>query len=597
MTPPNSCNGAALLRFGAAGFLFFMIGVATAHAQSGPGWTSGDVGSVGLAGSANESGGVVTVRGAGADIWGRSDGFHFRWQTLNGDGALVARVTGTGGGNAWAKIGLMVREDLTAGAKNVMAIVTPANRTGLQSRAAAGADTVFADAGATTVPVWLMLDRTGNTFRGYRSADGNNWTPIGTATVAMPAEVRIGLAVSSHNTAALQTATFDNLMRIGETPSSTTPPAAPSNLQAGNQTSSGVTLTWTDQAADETGFAVERAPGTGTAFAQIGTTGANIATYTDSGLAASTSYTYRVRALRNASVSAYSNTTVVTTLAGPSTPPPGWASIDLGSSGGSTTASSTTVALASSGGDIWSNRDVFRFHYRELHGDGTLTARVTGLTKTANWAKAGVMIRSSLDPYSANAAMVLSAGNVCLFQTRAATPGMTEATNGPWVNPVYWVRISRVGNVFTGSVSPNGTNWTVVGSRTLALPTSVHLGLVASSHNTAQTTATFDSISVTGAAAPGAVPPSAPDQPSMSVQSSSSILVGWRDNSTTETGFVVERSTNGTNFAPVTTTAPDATNFTDTGLTPNTTYHYRICARNGAGDSAYTVPLYVTTFP
>lgn len=511
MIPLNSCNGAALPRFGAVGFfLLFLFTLLAASAQSGGSWTGNDVGTVGLAGSDAEAGGVVTVRGAGADIWGRADAFHFRWQALNGDGAIIARVTATGGGNVWAKAGLMVRADLTANAANVMALITPGNRTGLQSRATAGADTVFADAGSTTVPQWLKLERAGNTFRAFKSANGTTWTPIGTATVTMNSSVYIGLAVSSHNTGAVQTATFDNVSRSGSTP--TPPPDTPP----------------------------------------------------------------------------------------PPTPPAenstaGWASADLGGDAGTTSVSGGTVALVSSGGDIWSNRDAFRFYYRELQGDGTLTARVTGITRSDAWAKAGVMIRATLDPYSANAAMVLSAGASSLFQARATTPGSTVAANGPWVGAPYWVRISRVGNVFTGSVSANGTGWTVVSSQTLTMPASVQIGLAASSHGTAQTTATFENITVV-AAAPGSLPPSAPDQPSMSVQSSSSILVAWRDNSTTEAGFVVERSTDGTTFTAVTTTAADATRFTDTGLRANTTYYYRICARNAAGDSAYTTPLYVTTF-
>src|SRR3712207_4595055 len=50
-----------------------------------PGWHSRDIGSVGLAGSANESGGTFTVKGAGADIWGTADGFHYAYRMVTGD--------------------------------------------------------------------------------------------------------------------------------------------------------------------------------------------------------------------------------------------------------------------------------------------------------------------------------------------------------------------------------------------------------------------------------------------------------------------------------------------------------------------------------
>src|SRR5688572_20327728 len=93
--------GAALLS------LLFLLGGSTMPAQTGGTWASTDIGAVGPAGSSSVSENVVTIRGAGADIWGAADGFHFRAQTLTGDGWILARVVDTGGGNAWAKVGLM----------------------------------------------------------------------------------------------------------------------------------------------------------------------------------------------------------------------------------------------------------------------------------------------------------------------------------------------------------------------------------------------------------------------------------------------------------------------------------------------------------
>src|SRR5213076_3522422 len=73
-----------------------------------------------------------------------------------------------------------------------------------------------------------------------------------------------------------------------------TAPAAPSGLSATATSSTAVTLTWVSNSTNETSFKIERALGAG-AFSQVGTVGAGVTTYADSGLTANTSYSYRVR--------------------------------------------------------------------------------------------------------------------------------------------------------------------------------------------------------------------------------------------------------------------------------------------------------------
>jgi hypothetical protein len=98
-----------------------------------------------------------------------------------------------------------------------------------------------------------------------------------------------------------------------------TPPAAPSGLTGTAVSSTRIDLGWTDTAANESGFKIERCQGAGcSSFAEIATVGSNVASYADTtGLAASTSYSYRVRAYNSAGDSAYSNTASATTLGGP----------------------------------------------------------------------------------------------------------------------------------------------------------------------------------------------------------------------------------------------------------------------------------------
>ncbi|GAB4435943.1 MAG: hypothetical protein OHK0015_27300 [Chloroflexi bacterium OHK40] len=95
------------------------------------------------------------------------------------------------------------------------------------------------------------------------------------------------------------------------------PPAAPTSLSATAASSSQINLSWTDASSNEDGFKIERCQGSGcSSFAQIATVGANVTSYSNTGLSASTSYSYRVRAFNTGGDSAYSNTASATTPAG-----------------------------------------------------------------------------------------------------------------------------------------------------------------------------------------------------------------------------------------------------------------------------------------
>ena len=105
------------------------------------------------------------------------------------------------------------------------------------------------------------------------------------------------------------------------TPAAPTVPAAPTNLVATAVSSTQINLTWVDNATDETGFKIERCTGAGcTNFAQIATIGAGVTNYANTGLSASTSYSYRVRATNAVGDSDYSNTATAVTLAAPAPP-------------------------------------------------------------------------------------------------------------------------------------------------------------------------------------------------------------------------------------------------------------------------------------
>lgn len=211
-----SSNGTYLLRLTASdGQLQTMadVTISTGIANSGSG---SDVGSVGLAGSSSEGGGVWTLSGSGADIWDSADGFHFRNAELSGDGFIQVRLLSQTNTDLWAKAGIMIRDSLDAGSSHVLLGTTVGNGLALQNRPSTDGLSIHQGLGTYTYPVWLRLVRTGATISAYISPDGINWTAAGTdVTPTMAGTVHIGLAVTSHNNGALSTATFDNLQGSG----------------------------------------------------------------------------------------------------------------------------------------------------------------------------------------------------------------------------------------------------------------------------------------------------------------------------------------------------------------------------------------------
>ena len=148
-------------------------------------WKHADVGAVGVAGASLISTAGLRVSGAGDDIWGTADAFHFAWVPLTGDGEIVARVASLSAVRSWSKAGVMLRDSLDAGAAHAFMLVSAAKGAAFQRRASAGAVSEHTTAGAGTAPLWVKLQRRGQDISAFRSADGIEWTAVGTATVPM----------------------------------------------------------------------------------------------------------------------------------------------------------------------------------------------------------------------------------------------------------------------------------------------------------------------------------------------------------------------------------------------------------------------------
>jgi hypothetical protein len=179
----------------------------------------------------------------------------------------------------------------------------------------------------------------------------------------------------------------------------------------------------------------------------------------------------------------------------------GLQSVDVGA----TPAGSTTVITPGSSYDVVAGgpgvagyADGFRYIYEQQTGNFDVKVQVTSLTVAGNYSTAGILARTSLATNSQDVYMSASPVNY-RFKDRTTVGGINNIVTGGSVSfPNAWVRLSRVGNLFTGYYSTDGTNWTMLSSITLALPTTIDLGLaVASNVNTMTTSASLRNYSNT----------------------------------------------------------------------------------------------------
>lgn len=368
------------------------------------GVTGVDVGTPTLAGYATESNGTYTLQASGADITGTADQFQYVYTQMTGDGEIKARVSSLVRTNDWAKAGVMMRETLATNSEHAYTLISAHGQYAFQRRLSTGGST-STTAAVAAIPYWVRMVRSGSTasgggtFTSYVSADGTNWTQVGSAAIAMNPTIYVGLAVTAHNNAQATTAVISS-------------------------------ITW------------------------------------------------------------------------PGAPAPTVTSADIGSPGlaGSTSESGGTYTIQAGGADITGVSDQFRYVYKQLNGDGAITARVSSLVRTHDWAKAGVMMRETLTNNSRHASTLISGHGQYAFQRRVSIGGSTT-TSAAVAGIPYWVRLVRTnssspgGSIFTSYVSTNGTSWTQVGSVTMPMNQTIYVGLAVTSHtNASLTTAVIDNV-------------------------------------------------------------------------------------------------------
>ena len=376
------------------------------------------------------------------------------------------------------------------------------------------------------------------------------------------------------------------------------PPSAPENLVATAISPGRANLSWSN-VLGETGYKIERSLNGADDWAQIGATGADQTTFADLTVAANTSYAYRVRASNASGDSDYSLTASATTPYTPAAP------TDLAAD----TATFDHVDL--SWIDHADNETGFKIE-RSLDGVGgwnqiaVLNADTLGLMDTVNIVPGTTYFyRIRATHPTGGDSDYSNLDDATTIQIAPAAPSnlVAAASSHTQIN-LTWTDNANNEASFILERSPDGVNdWTLLATPPANATSYSDIGLtpLATWHYRIRATnSAGDSIDSDVASATTLAEPTMPNAPSdltAVAVSHSQINLTWADNANDETGFVIERSLDGVNnWTQIATPAANASSFNNnSGLSPLTTYFYRVRAVNAVGPSIDSDSAFATT--
>lgn len=322
------------------------------------------------------------------------------------------------------------------------------------------------------------------------------------------------------------------------------PPAAPSGLMVDSVTETSVSLSWADNADNESAFVIER---DGQELSQ--TVGANVTSFTDSGLAGATTYSYRVKARNTAGDSAWAGPVDATT----DTPPPFQTVV---------ASSETTLAGSVVSGNYLTTHDADG-------SDEVIRERESGGRKNSRYSYMDHRWTLSAPAGAAVLTVTGIAGN----SSDGDSFVMAYSTGGGFTD----VCTLAVGSAASCSASFNIPS---AGAVTVRLTDTDQ-----SPGNRALDSVAIDQIMMTVESGGGPVTaPAAPTGLSGDNSTPGVIALTWIDNADNETQYLVERSEDsGASWSEIGSLGPDATAFEDASVASLTTYQYRVSASNSAG--------------
>jgi hypothetical protein len=270
----------------------------------------------------------------------------------------------------------------------------------------------------------------------------------------------------------------------------------------------------------------------------------------------------------------------------------GFSNVDLGGATptGGAAYSGGAWTVQGAGTEIWGSNDSGHFTYQAITGDGAIIAKIDAIPTSHKNAKVGVMMRTSLSQGAPRAWICLTGdGSLQQNMPNLAVYGGTNYGNKTVASSLssYWVKLERIANIITGSVSPDGTNWaaTDVGRIDAPIPDTIYAGLVVSSFvNGTLDTSTFSNVQITGG--DGDAPILSPAAPAALLASpgNGAVPLRWQS-SFGATSYTVKRATTSGGPYSIIASGITASSYTDTKANSGTTYYYTVTATNSAGTS------------
>jgi N-acetylneuraminic acid mutarotase/fibronectin type 3 domain-containing protein len=564
-------------------------------------WIDADIGAPANAGAATAgTGGTVTVSGGGADIWNATDQFNYQYQSLTGNGTVVAQVTSQTNTNAWAKSGIMIRESAGAESRFVLLALTPGNGVTLQARAIAHATPAIVTGTVGAAGVWLKLTRSGNAFTASTSADGVTWKTLGSVTVTMASNALAGLAVTAHDNTKLSTATFANVSTTSATPVAppAVVPAAPTAVTATASTA-GIQLAWTaDPSGASASFTVSRKGPSDAGYIVLGTVTSTA--YADATAAPSTTYSYVVVANNSAGASPTS-TAVSATMPTPVVVPAAPTAV-------AATATAAGVQLAWTADPSGASTSFTVERQGPTDAGYVVLATVTGTTYADATAVASTtysyVIVANDSAGTSPASTAASATMPTPVVVPAAPTAVTATATAAGVQLAWVADPSGASTSFTVErQGPTDAGYLVLGTvtgtsyadATAAASTTYSYVILANDSAGASPASTALSVMMpTPIVVPVVVVPAAPTALTATASAAGVQLAWTADPSGASTSFTVERQ-GPADAGYVVLATVTGTTYADATAAASTTYGYVIVANNTAGASKASTSVSVAT--
>ncbi len=406
----------------------------------------------------------LTIVASGADIWGNSDQFRYTYiADVPGNWVMACKADISGAPHAWAKLGIMVRNAITAGSEHLICCGTGNNNCQMQGRRVPDSGSH----GCRQASFWanpdlgyLALERQDDVIFGYISDDAMKWRRVFRQayqeTSWMGDTVNVGLAVTSHDGANLATGVFSEISfsELGDLGTS----SYPSNVACADDGAGNVVVSWDPPAVVPAAIKV---------FAnevEVATLLGNATSYTE---ALPAGYTvYEVKSVIGCFLGGHGYCSINCAA------PISLTSADINSAARGWTGETVTDGcqrfdITAAGDDIWGGCDQCRYAYTQVPGEFIMAANVDASDAPGTWGRHGIMIRAHLGCESRMRMIALAENqNGVYWETRDSDGGGVghrggNAQNLQNIGSRYRVNVAMVrsGDDVQGYWSADGLAW------------------------------------------------------------------------------------------------------------------------------------------